>query len=89
VSEQLAPAVRVNGKTTGPGTFTVRSATDPSQSWTVEWQSARTHWCGCPAFARSKENKCRHVEAVFAAIAREWQQRRAADVAARKEEIAS
>lgn len=86
MSEQVAPAVRVAGKITGPGTFTVQSATDPSQSWTVEWQSARTHWCGCPAFARSRENTCRHVQAVFDAIALEWEQRRASE---KHERIAS
>jgi hypothetical protein len=75
VNEQvLAPAVRVAGKITGPGTFTVRSATDPSQSWTVEWQSPKTHWCGCPKFA--KDNRCRHSLAVFDAIALEWEKRR-------------
>ena len=89
MSEQLAPAVRVAGVPTKQGTFTVQSATDPAQSWVVEWGSARTHWCGCPAFARSKENKCRHVEAVFRVIETEWQERRRADVSARKEKVAS
>lgn len=77
MSEQLSPAVRVAGTPTGPGTFQVQSATDPTQSWTVEWQSPRTHWCGCPAFARS--NRCRHSQAVFDQIALEWHARRAAE----------
>lgn len=89
MSEQLSPAVRIAGKPTGPGTFTVQSATDPSQSWAVEWQSPRTHWCGCPSFAKSRENKCRHVAAVFAAIEQEWQQRRLQESDARKERVAS
>lgn len=68
-------AVRVSGNPTGAGTFTVQSATEPEQSWAVEWQNAKTHWCGCPRFA--KDHRCRHSLAVFAAIEREWQDRRA------------
>jgi hypothetical protein len=73
---EQARVIRVAGEITGAGTFAVRSATDPDQSWTVEWVNARSHWCGCPAFARSRENTCRHVRAVFEAIRGEWGQRR-------------
>lgn len=80
----LAVAARTAGKPTGPGSFAVQSATDPERSWVVEWQSPRTKWCGCSAFARSRENTCRHVQAVFGAIEREWAARRAKESIERK-----
>jgi len=65
-----AGAVRVAGAAPGPGAFEVASATDPGRRWVVEWRSARTHWCGCPRFARA--GRCRHVQAVFEAIKAEY-----------------
>lgn len=67
-------ARRISGNPTKPGDFAVRSATDPEREWVVLWQSPKTHWCGCPAFA--KANRCRHSLAVFAAIEGEWAARR-------------
>ena len=70
---------RLSGAPTGPGDFAVRSeTTDPTQEWAVTWVNSRNVYCGCPAFAHAHEGRCKHVLAVFDAIAREWQERRTA-----------
>lgn len=86
---QSPVAVRIDGQPTGAGTFRVESMSAPGQSWAVEWESPRAVWCGCPAFARSHNQRCKHVLAAFTAVTREWVERRTAEVKPRVERIAS
>jgi len=59
-------ATRISGAPTAAGAFAVPSSSRPGESWLVEWVTAGTCWCACPAFARKQD--CRHVAAVAALI---------------------
>lgn len=61
---------RISGDPTGKGSFLVESATTPGLSWPVEFVAEGVRWCACPAFQRAQ--RCRHVEAVEAAVEAEW-----------------